>query len=90
MTILQSTVHISNSTFIGNIAEDSGGAVYMNLNGKDGPTTDIYFHNCTFMKNIAQHGGGIEVTFDTSDSVHHPNSIKIEKCYFEGRCLPLL
>ena len=88
--LFQSTVRISNSTFIGNVAEDSGGAVYMNLNGKNKSTTDIHFADSEFIENTAVHGGGIEVTFDTSESVHYPNSITIERCYFKGMSIPLM
>lgn len=47
-----SQVFISNSLFVGNVAEDLGGA--LNTSGTDSPVT-----NCTFFANSAGVGGGV-------------------------------
>ena len=79
----QSEVHISNCIFEGNMAEDSGGGVYMNLNG-EGSTTNITITDTEFFDNIAMHGAGVEITFDTPNSVTNPNQLILQQCHFKG------
>ena len=58
--ILQSAVH-TGCMFQNNTAEDSGGGIYMNLNGRD---SAVSLTNTHFIDNKALHGAGVEITFD--------------------------
>ena len=78
-------VTISESVFTDNLAEDSGGAIYMNLNGDNGSTTNITISDSRFTRNWAMHGAGVEITFDTSESVRKPNHLTIDNCTFTGK-----
>ena len=59
----------------------------MNLNGRDGAATNITISDSQFIENRAMHGAGVEITFDSSESVRFPNSLTIERCRFEGKFL---
>lgn len=83
--ILQSAVHITGCMFQDNTAEDSGGGIYMNLNGRDSAVTNITITDTHFIDNKALHGAGVEITFDTPDSTKRPNHLILERCHFEGK-----
>ena len=59
----------------------------MNLNGRDAAATNITISDSQFIENRAMHGAGVEITFDSSESVRFPNSLTIERCRFEGKFL---
>jgi predicted outer membrane repeat protein len=80
---LESEVRISDCVFEDNTAEDSGGGIYMNLNGNDSTTT-ITITDSQFINNMAMHGAGVEITFDTPNSVDQSNHLTLQNCYFEG------
>ena len=82
MFYFQSEVDISDCVFEGNRAIDSGGGIYMNLNNNS--TTIITIRDSDFTSNKAMHGAGVEITFDTDDSVQHPNQLTLERCHFTG------
>ena len=81
---LQSHVNITKCWFERNEAEDSGGAIYMNLNGANRAVTIITITESWFMENVAMHGGGLEVTFSSEDSVLFPNHLTVHNCHFIG------
>jgi predicted outer membrane repeat protein len=56
---------VSNATFIGNRATDSGGAIF----DGDSPLGGIQVTNCTFSGNVAANFGGAVYDFATGDSV---------------------
>lgn len=70
--------------FHNNIAEDSGGGIYMNLNGHDNSVTNITISDSQFISNTAIHGAGVEITFDTPNSTECPNHLVLKSCHFEG------
>lgn len=76
-------VHIEDSQFINNTAEDSGGGVYMFLGGM-GSVHNVSISNTVFTSNHAQDGGGLEITHSNADSVRNPNSIMVTNCTFDG------
>ena len=57
----------------------------MNLNGGNNSTTNIHISDSEFVGNFAMHGAGVEITFDTPDSVRQPNHLTIQRCNFSGR-----
>lgn len=68
-------------TFEENLADSAGGGVYMYLTG------DKNFHmvnitNTKFQGNDAPDGGGLEITYDTADSIKTPNIVHLENCSF--------
>lgn len=80
-------VSIADSWFEHNMAEDSGGAIYVNMNGREEAETNITVSGSWFVENEAMHGGGLEFTFDTPDSVLYSNFVRVTKCYFWGECV---
>lgn len=76
-------IRIEDSQFINNTAQDSGGGVYMFLDGPQSfHTVDIY--NTNFTGNRAMDGGGLEITHSNPDSSQNPNLISVTKCNFDG------
>ena len=55
----------------------------MNLNGNDSTTT-ITITDSQFINNMAMHGAGVEITFDTPNSVDQSNHLTLQNCHFEG------
>ena len=78
---------ISGSWFERNVAEDSGGAIYVNMNGRNSAVTNTTVSRSWFVGNEAMHGGGLEFTFDTPDSVYYSNFLRVEECHFQGECV---
>ena len=68
--IVESSFYIENCHFIGNVAQESGGAVYVSDNG--GPAG---FRNCTFTGNVAGRGGAV---FNVNATLRY------EHCLFEN------
>ena len=80
----QVTLRFERCNFTNNIAQDSGGGVYINLSGDFGAVNNITFTECTFMNNSAIDGGGIQATFDLPYSVTMPSSLTAIDCHFEN------
>ena len=71
-------VHISDSTFVNNKADNGGGAKIKLYNCKH---SNISIHNCTFERNNAKsttNGGGLQIQFFG----YHHNTIKITQSNF--------
>ena len=81
---LQSIFTIRGTTFENNRAQDSGGAVYINLSGTNGSSTYITYENDIFVNNTAIDGGAIETTFDIASSVHKPSMLIVQNCLFKA------
>jgi len=77
------TVLIQNCHFINNTAADSGGGVYMFLNGVES-SHNITSVDTDFVGNKAQDGGGLEITHSNEDSVNNPNFVSVINCTFFG------
>ena len=77
------TITIKDCMFIDNVAEDSGGGIYMFLSGEMGSFQTVTISNSSFTGNRAQDGGGLEITHSNPDSVNTPNIISVVKCRFE-------
>ena len=74
---------VERCVFEGNRAQDSGGGIYINLSGVNGAYANMTFRESNFTGNFAiSDGGAIEVTFDTTESVHSPNFLLVQDCYF--------
>ena len=74
-------VLIDGCDFVGNCADSAGGGVYMYLAGANNShTVDIL--NTEFRENNSPDGGGLEITYDTEDSIENPNNICIQACNF--------
>lgn len=65
-----------------NVAEDSGGGIYMFLSGQLGSYQTVVIDNTTFTSNKALDGGGLEITHSNPDSEKNPNNISVINCKF--------
>jgi len=80
---LEINLVVERCVFESNRAQDSGGAVYINLSGVNGAYANITFWASIFSRNFATvDGGGIEVTFDSTESVHSPSFLLLQDCHF--------
>jgi len=80
---LEINLEVERCVFESNRAQDSGGAVYINLSGVNGAYANITFRASNFSRNFATvDGGGIEVTFDSTESVHSPSFLLVQDCHF--------
>lgn len=75
------TIHVKHCNFTGNVAEDSGGGIYMFLGGEDS-FQNVTIYNTTFTANRALEGGGLEITHANAKSTEMPNRISIVRCRF--------
>lgn len=74
-------VLIEGSTFEKNIAQDSGGAVYMNLFGND-TNHSVWITETTFVENEGPDGGALEITQLTYTALEKPYSIYVTNSQF--------
>ena len=72
-------ISIKDCLFNSNVANDSGGGIYMFLLSE---AHNISITNTNFIDNKARDGGGLEITHDNRESFTHPNSIRITACNF--------
>ena len=81
----QATVNISGCKFINNTAEDTGGAMYINLSGGDNAYVNITIAKSLFLRNCGlEDAGAIQYTVDATESAAIPGSITIQDCHFEN------
>ena len=75
------TIRVQHCNITNNVAEDSGGGIYMFLGGEDS-FQNVTIYNTTFTGNSAIEGGGLEITHANARSTEKPNRISIAKCTF--------
>ena len=83
-TGVEVVIVVQRCMFVDNKAQDSGGGVYINLSGVDGSFANMTFLESEFSGNNAKQGGGLEVTFDTTESVLLPSFLLVHDCNFSG------
>ena len=75
-------IRIENCQFTDNTAQDSGGGIYMFLDGP-GSAHNISIWDTNFTGNSAQDGGGLEITHSNPDSPQNPNFVEVIGCRFD-------